>query len=147
MSIGTTCARILRDVLREDTDLASLPHRFYPRAKKFAWDPWEATALMDMRWPKTNGKRPWHSKVTIPVTMFVLDAGHYDKYLYLNMLQAIHLLKQPLELLSWRSVYGVLKYAFLRMLFALPALDRQASPPEPTGFGSEPSSAVTTALR
>jgi flavin-dependent dehydrogenase len=146
MSIGTTCARILRDVLREDADLRSLPFRFYPRAKKFAWDPWEATALMDMRWPKTQGKRPWHSKLTIPLTAFVLDAGHYDEYLYLGMLQAIHLLKQPSELVSLRSIYGVLRYTFKRLLSLLPPLNRLPSPPAPTSKQSQPSG-VSAALR
>jgi hypothetical protein len=88
--------------------------------------------MMDMRWPKTSGKRPWHSKITIPVTAFVLDAGHYDEYLYLGMLQAIHLLKQPIELLSLRSVYGVLRYAFKRVLSLLPPLNTLPSPPAPS---------------
>ncbi len=60
MSIGVTCARILRDVLREDAgSLGTLARRFYPAAKKFAFPAWESTALLDLAWPGTEGKRPW----------------------------------------------------------------------------------------
>ena len=121
MSIGVTCARILRDALRNDPDLTSLPSRYYPKAKAFAWDPWEATALLDMQWPGTVGKRPWHAKFSIPVGEFIVQAGHHDRAVSLALLQGMHLLKQPLELLTPRLLAGVALYGLRRLVSALPA--------------------------
>lgn len=120
MSIGVTCARILRDVLRERPDLDGLPRRYYPRAHRFAFPPWEATALMDMRWPKTVGKRPWHAKITLPVSDFIVCAGQCDETVSKAMLDGIHLLKQPYELLTPGVLLGVAKYGLRRLTSRLP---------------------------
>ena len=125
MSIGITCARILRDLLRERASLDDLPKRYYPPARKFAWQPWEATAVMDMRWPKTIGKRPWHAKLSIPLSEMVLTAGHYDREIGLSLLDGIHLLKQPVEMLTPRFVGGL-------ALYGLRALTKTLPPP--TGY-------------
>lgn len=120
MSIGITCARILRDALRKDPDLASLPGRYYPKAKSFAWDPWEATSLLDMQWPGTVGKRPWHAKFSIPVGEFIVQAGHHDRAVSRALLEGMHLLKQPLELITPRLLAGVALYGLRRLTSALP---------------------------
>ena len=120
MSIGVTCARIMRDLLRTDPSLESLPTRYYPKAKKFAWDPWEATALLDMRWPETTGKRPWHAKFSIPVGEFIVEAGHTNRAVSMAMLQGIHLLKQPLQLLTPSVIAGVALYGMRKVVSALP---------------------------
>ena len=110
MSIGITCARILRDLLRRDPDLDTLAERYYPPAKKFAYPPWEATALRDMRWPKTTGARPWHGKVTLPLSEFIMRAGHHDNEVFRALLQGIHLLKQPHELFTPDVLLRIARY-------------------------------------
>ena len=44
MSVAATCARILRDVVRNDDDLDSLSRRYYASASKFALPLWESHA-------------------------------------------------------------------------------------------------------
>ncbi|MET0341434.1 MAG: hypothetical protein ABW252_10570 [Polyangiales bacterium] len=129
MSIGVTCARILRDLLRASPDLSSLPRRYYPAARKFAWGPWEATAIMDMVWPGTVGKRPWHARITGPLSDYVLRAAHYDRYIALSILDGIHLLKLPEEMLTPRFVAGL-------ALYGVRALTRTLPPP--TGYVPTP---------
>jgi 2-polyprenyl-6-methoxyphenol hydroxylase-like FAD-dependent oxidoreductase len=122
MSIGITCARILRDALRESPQLDDLPKRFYPPARKFAWPAWESTALMDMRWPKTTGKRPWHAKLSIPASQLALDAGRYDRKVALALLDGMHLLKQPHELLTPRVLGGIALYGLRYFADKLPPI-------------------------
>ena len=110
MSIGVACARILRDLLRRDRDLASLARRYYPAAKRFAFPPWEATALRDMRWPKTEGVRPWHGQLTLPLSEFIMRAGHHDNEVFRALLSGIHLLKQPHELFTPSVLARILRY-------------------------------------
>ncbi|MET0343642.1 MAG: FAD-dependent oxidoreductase [Polyangiales bacterium] len=120
MSIGVTCARILRDLLRQSAALDDLPTRYYPPARKFAWQPWEATATMDMRWPKATGKRPWHARLTIPISTLILEAGHYDRAVALDLLDGIHLLKQPADMLRPRFLGGVALYGLRKLTNTLP---------------------------
>jgi 2-polyprenyl-6-methoxyphenol hydroxylase-like FAD-dependent oxidoreductase len=120
MSIGVTCARILRDVLRESGDLSDLPKRYYPRARKFAYPAWEATALMDMRWPDTIGVRPWHAKLSLPLSDLIVHASHCDEVVALSLLDGVHLLKKPYQLLTPKVVAHVALYAFRRFTSALP---------------------------
>ena len=127
MSIGVTCARILRDLLRRDPDLDTLPRRYYPPAKKFAYPPWEATALRDMRWPKTTGARPWHGKVTLPLSEFIMRAGHHDNEVFRALLQGIHLLKQPHELFTPDVLLRIARYG-ARQVVASVTPNSQRSP-------------------
>jgi 2-polyprenyl-6-methoxyphenol hydroxylase-like FAD-dependent oxidoreductase len=125
MSIGVTCARILRDLLDEDARLEQLGRRYYPRAKRFAFPPWESTALLDMRWPSTIGERPWHAPLSYRLFDLAWGASHYDQHVNLAMIQAAHLLKQPHELLTPRVLQGIARYALRRLtLRRLPALAR-----------------------
>jgi 2-polyprenyl-6-methoxyphenol hydroxylase-like FAD-dependent oxidoreductase len=136
MSIGVTCARILRDLLRADPYLADLPGRYYPEARKFAWGPWEATAIMDMVWPGTIGERPWHAKLTMPLSDFVLRAAHYDRHIALELLDGIHLLKLPQEMVTPRFLAGLARYAVRRLTATLPP---------PTGYVPTPRPVVPAA--
>lgn len=120
MSIGITCARILRDLLRRDGDLDTLTARYYPPAKKFAFPPWEATALRDMRWPRTTGERPWHGKITLPLSEFVMRAGHHDNEVFRELLSGIHLLKQPHEIvLKPEMMLRIARYGMKQVASAL----------------------------
>jgi 2-polyprenyl-6-methoxyphenol hydroxylase-like FAD-dependent oxidoreductase len=118
MSIGVTCARILRDLLRDSAVLESLPRRYYPRAKRFAYPPWEATALRDMRWPKTTGVRPWHGQVTLPLSEFIMRAGHHDNEVFKALLLGIHLLKQPHELFTPGVLLRIARYGLSQLTAA-----------------------------
>lgn len=115
MSIGVTCARILRDVLAESPELADLPARFYPRATKFAFPPWEATALMDMRWPTTTGKRPWHAGITLPLSELMLRTSQDDQTVSRTLLQGVHLLKSPYELVDAGMLARMARYGWKRL--------------------------------
>jgi 2-polyprenyl-6-methoxyphenol hydroxylase-like FAD-dependent oxidoreductase len=118
MSIGVSCARILRDLLDKDPSLDGLDRRYYPPAKKFAYPAWESTALQDMRWPQTVGKRPWHAAIAHKLMDFAWVAAHYDEELFLAVLQNVHLLKQPTETLTPRVLWGLFRFALKRMTFA-----------------------------
>jgi 2-polyprenyl-6-methoxyphenol hydroxylase-like FAD-dependent oxidoreductase len=120
MSIGVTCARILRDVLAESRELADLPKRYYPRAKKFAFPAWEGTALLDMRWPKTTGKRPWHARISHPLSDLIVETGHIDRAVALTLLEGMHLLKQPHEMITPRLLAGVARYGLRKLTSTLP---------------------------
>jgi flavin-dependent dehydrogenase len=134
MSIGVTCARILRDLLDEKPSLDGLDRRFYPPAKKFAFPAWESTALLDMRWPQTQGKRPWHMAVSRRLIDFAWTASHYDDALFMAVLQNIHLLKQPNELITPRVVWGFLKHLLRRLTFVpLAPMPRVPSLPADAG--------------
>lgn len=118
MSIGITCARILRDLLDKNPSLDGLDRRFYPPAKKFSYPAWESTALLDMRWPQTHGKRPWHMAITHRLLDFAWTAAQYDDDLFMAVLQNVHLLKtQPTELMTPRVLWGFLKYTLKRLTF------------------------------
>jgi hypothetical protein len=122
MSIGATCARILHDVMAADADLGTLPRRYYRRASAFAKPAWTSTALLDMRWPKTDGRRPWYGKALLFVGDFFFRAGCYDEAVSRALLKGIHLLGQPLSLLSPRVIAGVALYSLRSLLRALPQL-------------------------
>lgn len=133
MSIGITCARILRDVLRKDGNLDTLARRYYPPARKFAFPPWEATALRDLRWPGATGKRPWHGPLTLPLSELIMQAGHYDREIFYSLLQGIHLLKSPEELITPAFGYRVLRHITKRVVSSLPPPNFGVlpAPPEP----------------
>jgi 2-polyprenyl-6-methoxyphenol hydroxylase-like FAD-dependent oxidoreductase len=122
MSIGSTCARILRDVLAEDPSFETLARRYYKRASGFAKQAWTSTSLLDMRWPKTAGERPWYAATVLFLGNFVLRAGIYDRAVGRAVLSGIHLLKQPVALLTPRVLAGVSVYVLRRLLRALPQL-------------------------
>lgn len=131
MSIGITCARILRDVLNEQSDLADLPKRYYPRARKFAYPPWDATALMDMRWPNTTGRRPWHARLSLPLSELMLRTGQDDQVVSEALLQGVHLLKSPWEIITPGILARVARYGIKRMSSSLPV--RESLPERPLG--------------
>jgi len=122
MSIGVTCARILRDELAESSDLSDLPRRFYPKAKRFAFPSWEGTALMDMRWPKTKGVRPWHARLSIPISDLIVHAGQCDRSVGLALMDGIHLLKQPHQLITLKMLARVGLYTLKRLTASLPPM-------------------------
>jgi 2-polyprenyl-6-methoxyphenol hydroxylase-like FAD-dependent oxidoreductase len=125
MSIGVTCARVLRDVLDENPRLEHLSRRYYPRAKKFAFPPWESTALLDMRWPNTVGKRPWYAQLSYKLFDFAWHASHYDDAIIMAVIEGAHLLKQPHELLTPRVLWGFARFALRRFtLNRLPPMPR-----------------------
>ncbi len=117
MSIGVTCARILRDLLDKNPSLDGLDKRFYPPAKKFAFPAWESTALLDMRWPQTVGKRPWHMNISRRIFDFAWGAAHYDDQLFMAVILNVHLLKQPAELITPRLIWGFIRYTLKRLFF------------------------------
>ena len=101
------------ECLQKDPNLDTLPKRYYPRAKKFAWDPWEATAIRDMRWPGTVGDRNWKAAVLGPVSEFLMKAAHGDPLLFMGLLNGIHLLKPPHALFTPRMYWNALKYGVM----------------------------------
>jgi 2-polyprenyl-6-methoxyphenol hydroxylase-like FAD-dependent oxidoreductase len=131
MSIGATCARMLRDVLAEDSSLESLARRYYARASRFAHPAWTSTALLDMRWPKTEGERPWYGALVLFLGDFVLRAGSYDQAVSRAVLSAVHLLTRPTSLLTPRVIAGVSMYVLRWLVRSLPQLpaDRPYSDP------------------
>ena len=131
MSIGATCARILRDLLAEDSSLETLAERYYPRASRFAKPAWSSTALLDLRWPKTDGKRPWYARTVLFFGDFFLRAGCYDKAVSCAVLSAVHLLAAPWALVTPRVLAGVSMYTLRRLARSLPQLpaDRPYSDP------------------
>lgn len=130
MSIAVTCARILRDVIEENADLGSLQRRYYKRAQKFSWPQWESTSQLDLRWGSTQGKRPWHAKITHPLAELIVRAGQHDRAVSRALLGGIHFLRTPAEVLTprvWARVFmfalrqlGRDSYGFMTELPAAP---------------------------
>ena len=140
MSIGVTCARILRDVLRKDDDLDTLARRFYPAAKKFAFPAWESTALLDLAWPGTHGKRPWYTELVRRMGHTFLRACQYEDDVFVALLQALHMVKQPLQLMTPKVLLGMARYYLRRVTARLPPMDLTRLPERTT------SAAVKNAL-
>ncbi len=132
MSIGITCARILRDTLRKDPTLETLPRRYYKAANSFAQPPWRAAALLDFAWPKTAGARPWYAGLAQKVGHSLLRAAQFDNYLFLKLLRGAHLLAKPHEIATPRVFLALLRYWVQRLTGTLPATDLTRLPaPEP----------------
>lgn len=123
MSIGVTCARILRDVLRRDAELDTLARRFYPAAKKFAFPAWESTALLDLAWPGTQGARPWYTELSRRLGHTFLRACQYEDDVFMALLQALHMVKQPLQLMTPKVLLGMARYYLRRVTSRLPPMD------------------------
>jgi 2-polyprenyl-6-methoxyphenol hydroxylase-like FAD-dependent oxidoreductase len=123
MSIGITCARILRDTLRKDATLETLPRRYYKAAKAFAQPPWRAAALLDFAWPKTAGDRPWYTGLAQKVGHSLLRAAQFDNHLFMKLLRGAHLLAKPHEIATPRVVFALLRYWVHRLTGTLPATD------------------------
>jgi 2-polyprenyl-6-methoxyphenol hydroxylase-like FAD-dependent oxidoreductase len=132
MSIGLTCARILRDVLRKDASLETLPRRYYREANRFAQPPWRAAALLDFAWPKTVGDRPWYADLARKAGHSLLRAAQFDDVLFLKLLRGAHLLAKPHEIMTPRVVFGLLRYWTQRLTGTLPKTDL-ARLPAPRG--------------
>ncbi len=121
MSVAAVCASILRDELARSADLDSLPLRVYRPAKKFARPYWDGTALLDMRWAGTEGKRPWHMPVTAWGGDLFIRAAFDDNAVYMEMMKQIHMLKSPIELMTPRVVWKLIVTA---VKLALPSTAR-----------------------
>jgi flavin-dependent dehydrogenase len=118
MAIGSSVAGILRDELRRDANLATLAKRLYTRGGKFARPYWDSTALLDMRWPGTEGKRPLHLALAKRFGDIFMRACYQDRVLYMALMQIIHMLKPPTSLLR-PSILARLAFAGIKL--ALPA--------------------------
>jgi 2-polyprenyl-6-methoxyphenol hydroxylase-like FAD-dependent oxidoreductase len=115
MSIAVGCARILRDTLAQSGELANLPDRYYAHAKKFAWPQWEGTAQLDLRWNGTEGERPWHSKLSHPITELIVRAGQHDRTVARALLAGAHFLKTPADVLTPRVLARVALYGLKQL--------------------------------
>jgi flavin-dependent dehydrogenase len=135
MSIGITCARILRDTLRKDPNLASLPRRYYREAQSFAQPPWRAAALLDFAWPKTAGDRPWYAGLTQKLGHSLLRAAQFDNHLFLILLRGAHLLAKPHQLMTPRVLYAVVHYWTRRLTATLPPSDLTRLPARASSSG------------
>jgi hypothetical protein len=129
MSVAITCARILRDTLDKDNDLDSLPRRYYPEARKFAMPLWDSTGQLDMRWPGTTGKRPWHGKLSQPVAELLVRASTQDEVVARAVLQVVHLIEPPTKAVLRPSVMArIARYSLKEMLVGPPKLEHQMQP-------------------
>jgi len=122
MSIGVSCARVLKDTLDAGVRLDALPERYYPAAKQIAFPPWKSTALLDLAWPETIGKRPWYTMLHRRAGDFFLRACQYDDSLFVAFLHAVHLIKKPFELLSLPVLLGLARFALRNATSRLPKL-------------------------
>jgi len=111
MTVGAVCATILREQLSKDQNLETLPLRVYHPAKKFARPFWDGTALLDMRWPGTEGKRPWHLALTSAAGDLFIRAAFEDNTVYTQMMQQIHMLQSPTDLIRPTMMLKMLKTA------------------------------------
>ncbi len=113
MSVAAVSAGILRDELAKDQNLDTLPLRVFKPAKKFARPYWDGTALLDMRWPGTEGKRPWHLKITSALGDLFIRAAFEDNAVYTQLMHQIHMLKGPTALITptmaWKMLRTVVK--------------------------------------
>jgi 2-polyprenyl-6-methoxyphenol hydroxylase-like FAD-dependent oxidoreductase len=135
MSIGVTCARILRDVVRKDADLKTLPRRYYRAAKKFAYLPWYSGALLDFAWPKTLGKKPWYTELSRLLGHTVLRAAQFEDDVFLAFLEGAHLLREPHQVFTPRVLFGLCRYTLRKLTASLPPTDLQRLPSS-TGVGA-----------
>jgi flavin-dependent dehydrogenase len=132
MSVAAVCASILREQLACNNDLETLPLRVYVPAKKFARPYWDGTALLDMRWKGTEGKRPWHMPITAWGGDLFIKAAFDDNAVYMEMMKQIHMLKTPTELMTPRVLWKVLLTA---LKLALPAQPSEPAVRLPEGGG------------
>ncbi len=136
MSIGVTCARILRDVVRKDANIDTLAIRYYREAKKFAFPAWQSTALLDLAWPGTQGSRPWYTELSRRMGHTFLRACQYEDDVFFALLQGLHMVKQPHQLLTPKVIVGIARYYFRRLTASLPPMDltrlpERKDPPKP----------------
>jgi len=116
MTVAIVCARILGDLVNKNADLDSLPRRYYAKASRFAWLQWDTAAQLDLRWNGTDGKRPWHSKLSQPIAELIVRAGQHDRVVSRALYAGAHILKTPAEALTphvWARValYGLKQLA------------------------------------
>ncbi len=133
MSVAATSAGMLRDELARDQNLDTLALRVYKPAKKFARPFWDGTALLDMRWPGTQGKRPWHIAITSALGDLFIRAAFEDNAVYTQMMQQIHMLKSPMSLITpstlWKMLRTAVRLALLSGAKPPIALPREVSQP------------------
>jgi glycine/D-amino acid oxidase-like deaminating enzyme len=72
---------------------------------------------------------PWHGQLSLPLSEFVMRAGHHDNEVFRALLHGIHMLKQPYELITPGFAARVAAYG-LRQLTGT-GLTRVNAPPEP----------------
>jgi len=125
MSVAASCARILRDVLNKDNDVDRLPHRYYRAARKFALPLWTSTAQLDMRWPGAIGKRPWHSKLSLPMAELTIRAAACDQVVNNAMMQVAHLIKTPIAAFTPNIMARVAYHALKEWLVGQPKIQAQ----------------------
>lgn len=131
MSVAATCARILRDVLSKDANLDTLPKRYYPPARKYALPLWSSTAQLDMRWPGTTGKRPWHCWLSMPLAELTVRAASRNQRVGYALLEGVHMLKPPAAALAAPDVLArIVMYSLRELLVGPPQVQLQlpASP-------------------
>ncbi len=123
MSVLAVSARIMRDELARDLDLDTLPLRVYKPLKSFARPFWEGTAWLDLRWPGTEGRRPWHLRLTSLLGDLFIRVAFEDNGVYMQMMEQIHMLKGPTALIRPTTLWKMLRTA-LKL-----ALSSRAKPP------------------
>lgn len=66
---------------------------------------------MDMRWPGTEGRRPWHMPLTAAAGDLFLKAAFEDNRVYMALMKQIHMLQGPGALLRPYTLWSMAKHA------------------------------------
>jgi hypothetical protein len=68
-----------------------------------------------LRWAGTQGKRPWHAKLTHPLAELIVRAGQHDRVVSRALLGGIHYLRTAPEVLTPRVWAHVAAFALKQL--------------------------------
>jgi 2-polyprenyl-6-methoxyphenol hydroxylase-like FAD-dependent oxidoreductase len=108
---AATLDACLQDQQRRGThkDMAAFTRRLQKSIAKVAKVPWMLTTGEDLRFPETEGKRPFGSHLLNWYTQRVNEVTAYNPMVALRFYKILHLLIPPTALFDPRIVWAVLK--------------------------------------
>lgn len=130
--VGLAAARALSERFREVViiDRDRLP-REAPDHRKGVPQSWHTHNLTLRGQRELEELFPGFVDEAVPLSDFVLRAAHYDRHSALELLDGIHLLKLPQEMVTSRFLAGLARYAVRRLTATLPPPTDHVPTPRP----------------
>jgi 2-polyprenyl-6-methoxyphenol hydroxylase-like FAD-dependent oxidoreductase len=128
MTVAAVSAATLRDTLSKvGTDPIQLPKAFYRANAKFVRQAWDVATIIDLGWPRTQGKRGLQWRLLALVLRQLCESIHEDALLKRYLGRLFHLLEPSSVAMKpkvlWRFFYTIVRRALLG-----PAVPRDYDP-------------------